>query len=842
MRFLAARREALLLWVAPLLLIGACLFGDRAFLPRHSELQDLPWARRDANLEIHEPFNSAFSDPVNLILPDVHFAREEFSRGNWPLWNPHVFSGTAQVANPLAATFYPPQWVATLFDPIAAMAFMAALHLLLCGFFFRFWMSELGLGKGAALFGAMSFQCSGWMAAHLHNHPIVASLAWIVLAFAALEWRFNTGRKMPLVVFATALGLSWLSGFPQVAFLGSAALCLYAVARLLFSPRGTCKTHALPLAAALLLGFGIASVQVLPVLASRADAARQAATAESLVPDRMRPSAITGWLFPRTLGDPTAVGDWRSEPLAQFFLGEGTSSEPVAAMNWSELTLYPGWMVLLLAAMSIGLVRSRALLLFAVLTALALVHAFCAPAIHALAHVPGFNIGAPLRSTLFLVLLLPALAAASLHALQQLRDLESAAPARTRRLVLWIITLFLCVSAALVNGFPAAVSEHAAAWLQGTERGTELGLTNLSVSALSPLLTRAVGRLGTDLLMAALASVTLMMALEVSLRRRGWDVSVLLALCSAVELLLFALPVNLPVRREGLFEPTPAMEFLTTNTRAHERLIRVSKDRETALAEADRLLIPNLPSLHGLNDTQGWREQVPRHVFETWRWVVAATNDVAMSGISAESVHAPLLDVARVRWLVASEPIPALAATQVFPSGGRAKDDLVIYENAGILPEAWVVHSARSGSTAQAAAWLREIGSDVANEAVVDASFPLPPLAPRIQDDVRVVRHEPTHFVFDVRAGSSGILIVPETFDSGWIADITSGSSRRELSPLRCNGQFMGVPVPAGQHEVHLRFAPRSVRLGLVFAALSLGALMVMVCWPERAPPRMNWP
>ncbi len=842
MRAHGGTRDTLLILLVPLLLFGGCLLSGNVWLPRHSATQDLPWSTIPGAVHADAPRNTAFSDPVNLILPDVHFVREELSAGHWPLWNPTVFCGTAQCANPLAGTFYPLQWLAAVFDPFTAMGFLAAIHLLLGGFFFRFWMRQLGLGEGAALFGAVSFQCSGWMAAHLHNHPIVASLIWVVLAFAALEWRLNSSRRAPLFLLGIAIGCAWLAGFPQLAALGTLAVSAYGTLLLLVSRRAPLKVHALPLLAALLLGLGIASVQILPVLAARGDAARQGATADALIEDRLRPAATLGWLLPRMLGDPLAEREWREQPFAQFFLGEGATPVPPQTLNWSERTLHPGWFVLLLALVSPGLWRRGSIRIFAVLAGLAVAHALCPAVIRHAASIPGFNIGAPIRSSVLLVLLFPMLAAATLHTLVEWRELEGASPAPWRRCLLWIAAGILSTAALLLQLFPDACADATAQCLATTQRGAELGLAGAPVEELAALIRPALLLLSRDLTLAAGAALLLVVILELTLRRRHAEPGFLLALLSMAELLSFAIPANLPVPRTALFEPTPAIRFLEANTRAHERIMRVSKDDAAALAESGRLLIPNLPGLLHLNDVQGWREQVPRHVLETWKGVAAGTLDVAISGTTAVHVHSPLLDLARVRWLVASEPIPELRALQVHPRGADAVGDLVIYENPGVLPEAWLVHVVQQADTQRAAAWVRSPGAPIATEAVVDTAFSLPAVEPLGVDAVRMTHARAGEFELTVDAGSAGLLVIPETFDHGWVATVQKDGTTTTVSPVRCDAQFIGVPVSKGQQRVTLRFAPRSVRTGVVLAGGSLLALLVLALWPRRAPQRVEWP
>jgi len=90
-----------------------------------------------------------------------------------------------------------------------------------------------------------------------------------------------------------------------------------------------------------------------------------------------------------------------------------------------------------------------------------------------------------------------------------------------------------------------------------------------------------------------------------------------------------------------------------------------------------------------------------------------------------------------------------------------------------------------------------------------------------------------------VTAESPGrqLLIVSESYDEGWQALVDGKSA----AVMPVNGDFIGVALGGGRHEVMLEFRPRSLRTGamvscagLVLAALFAGALGVLL--PRRAP------
>jgi len=65
-----------------------------------------------------------------------------------------------------------------------------------------------------------------------------------------------------------------------------------------------------------------------------------------------------------------------------------------------------------------------------------------------------------------------------------------------------------------------------------------------------------------------------------------------------------------------------------------------------------------------------------------------------------------------------------------------------------------------------------------------------------------------------------------DAYDPGWRATLDGGAAPL----LRANVAFRAVPVPAGRHEVELRYRPRSLILGLLVTAVTgLSALAFAV-------------
>ncbi len=80
-----------------------------------------------------------------------------------------------------------------------------------------------------------------------------------------------------------------------------------------------------------------------------------------------------------------------------------------------------------------------------------------------------------------------------------------------------------------------------------------------------------------------------------------------------------------------------------------------------------------------------------------------------------------------------------------------------------------------------------------------------------------------------VAAREAGVLFLSIPFNRGWRATVDG----RDAPVHRVNIGFVGLPLPAGEHAVELRFVPEGSRLGL---AVSLLAAVLGLAWVALAP------
>ena len=96
-----------------------------------------------------------------------------------------------------------------------------------------------------------------------------------------------------------------------------------------------------------------------------------------------------------------------------------------------------------------------------------------------------------------------------------------------------------------------------------------------------------------------------------------------------------------------------------------------------------------------------------------------------------------------------------------------------------------------------------------------------------IASAVKLVRPSSDRFQLSVDAPRPALLVLGEHFDAGWSARIDG-----QPAPLfRTDLAVIGMPMPAGRHEVALRFVPRGFVVGLVALGVALASLLA---WAAR--------
>lgn len=211
-------------------------------------------------------------------------------------------------------------------------------------------------------------------------------------------------------------------------------------------------------------------------------------------------------------------------------------------------------------------------------------------------------------------------------------------------------------------------------------------------------------------------------------------------------------------------------------------------------------------------------------------------------------IRKPIADLLGVRWLYVgpmTEAGPRYVDQPVDPAFVRRfeADGLVVYENPGVFPRAFIVHAAAVLADRQAVVDAMAVATsqDLAQRAYLVASeapgITLPGVPPggTAEDDASFRLDTPDRIVVATRTDRQGLLVLADTYAPGWVAEVDG----QPASIVPVDIALRGVSIPAGEHLVTFSYRPVETIVGFGVSLLTTFALIawLLAPWPRRRHP-----
>jgi hypothetical protein len=170
-------------------------------------------------------------DAIDQFYPSVYFNAHSLHHGIAPWWNPHIYAGYPQIADPQGMLFSPllMAWMMIPSSPGASwFASGVLLHVLMGGAACLAVLRRMGANSAGALIGAIVFMVGGVAASRLEHVPIVVAYAYapvVLLALKVFVARPGWGYSLLLGLATGAM----LTQLVQVTYLLALMLIAYAV-------------------------------------------------------------------------------------------------------------------------------------------------------------------------------------------------------------------------------------------------------------------------------------------------------------------------------------------------------------------------------------------------------------------------------------------------------------------------------------------------------------------------------------------------------------------------------------------------------------------------------------
>jgi hypothetical protein len=730
-----------------------------------------------------------FRDLSVTFYPLRHFAARELSQGRLPVWNPYAFEGTFALPY-----FHVLDLLHVAFPGPVAFSFLLALQFPLAALFAFALLRDLGAGREGAFLAGAVYALGGLAQSSTNLYVFLQALALAPLIVLTLRRAAASGgRAIVGAAAALALGLTTLA----VEFVGQAVLLGALLGLVEYSP----FRAAARIACALVLGVGLAGIAVLPLLGLLPETVRGAGLDPSVALGYATPPvAVLQILVPNLFGDST-------DPVRAFWGAHFFPRLPYF------VSLYLGPLVLALALVGLAGLAPRPRVVVVTLALLGLWFS--------LGEVGGL---APRVLALFPFVrypskahLLPYLSAAVLAGLglDRLAGGKSwAGLGRASALVAAVVVLPMSV---LVFA-PEAVRRFADI-KPADFVGVRLAVLNSAaiaviLAALAGGLSAAVQR---RLVAPSRAALVLVLAVVADLARAHAGLN------PQVPASFFDLVPELQAERLDDLQGGRVFSYPIDTSPAFQRYLR-GRPPNLALAAFfvnRQLTAPFLNVVDGISapddkDLTSFTPRPPELAPEDYRpqnfvrmlpWM---RNSAVNRVLAVDELHHEEL---RLRARVPAGP-PGLFV-HVFELENPGPYVYLACAVRPLLPQA------------EAASAALRPGFDLAREVALEG----PASASCTQASVERELFLPAERAYRTRADGPGLLVERENFARGWRAWVDG----KATPVLRANGKHRAVPVPAGPHEVRLRYEAPGLRAGIALTLASLSIAMVVVL---RARPR----
>jgi len=209
-----------------------------------------------------------WSDQYNTGHAFHAWSAEWFRRlGHLPLWDPEVFGGLPFAAGHGNA-FYP-TWLLRFVIPVTTAGNLSFfVHYILAGLFTYLLLRRLSVSWTGSVLGGLAYELSGLIASYPspgHDGKLFASTA-LPLAFLALVLALRDRRPEGYPLLGAAVALALLGHYQLAYYLVIAAglFALYLASEGAPDVRGARLLRLAMALGAVLLGFGIAAIQIVP--------------------------------------------------------------------------------------------------------------------------------------------------------------------------------------------------------------------------------------------------------------------------------------------------------------------------------------------------------------------------------------------------------------------------------------------------------------------------------------------------------------------------------------------------------------------------------------------------
>jgi hypothetical protein len=377
--------------------------------------------------------------------------------GRLPLWTPGMYGGFPVLADAQIGALYPFNlFFYALFPAHIALPYDVLFHMSWAAVGTFLWIRSLGLGTSSALFAGLIFSFSGFVLSRLPHASVLLTSAWLPwLLFFQIRFQNAWARQKKsagvfFFLLAIGIGIQFLCGFPQIAFINTLAVIVVGLLEGWLASGLPIRQWRDVIRHIIQNGLAIA----IPIILGAGIVAPQLATTAELVGYSVRGSALS-YEFITNFSLPLNYLPQFVYPLIDIEPSEGKNNE-----YWAYLGIIP----FALAVIAPFARRNARTIAFAVLTLVALTLALgqYTPVYSLIYALPGFNLfRVPAR---YLLLVTAGSTLLGATGLDYLTERLSATSADAKKQVALTIAFALAIAVSLWSTRLWTVDEWVSAW------------------------------------------------------------------------------------------------------------------------------------------------------------------------------------------------------------------------------------------------------------------------------------------------------------------------------------------------------------------------------------------
>jgi hypothetical protein len=251
----------------------------------------------------------------------------------------------------------------------------------------------------------------------------------------------------------------------------------------------------------------------------------------------------------------------------------------------------------------------------------------------------------------------------------------------------------------------------------------------------------------------------------------------------------------------------------------------IAKDELSRFAAEVYALLPNISAHYRLQDVRGFQAMSLLRLEETFPlWSVPQRNGFNR----VDSLGSPFLSFLNVRYALHYPERPLPANWRVIGAAGRL--DLV--ENSSVVPRAFIPSSIRANVPYPASIEEMRTTRDFAAISWIEGDdHGLPATEGNGEGTVSIARSGMSAYSLQANLRSDAWIVISQPAWKGWRAF----EGGREIPVRIANHAFLALRIPTGQHEIALRFRPRSFVAGAAISFATLVGVLLVGLWTRRS-------